>query len=142
MRNVSWARLVPELLVGDMSASLSFWTGLGFSVLYRREEEGFAYLDLDGAQIMLEEVRANRTWVTGPLQRPYGRGINFQIAVPAIEPLVEALRSQGWPLFLAPEERWYRADGIEFGVRQFLAQDPDGYLLRFSASIGQRPWAG
>lgn len=36
---------------------------------------------------------------------------------------------------------WYRSDAIEVGVRQFLVQDPDGYLLRFSAWVGDRPAA-
>ncbi len=52
----SWAKLVPELVVADLEASLRFWRGLiGFSVAYDRPEAGFAYLDLDGAQIMLEQ---------------------------------------------------------------------------------------
>lgn len=32
-----------------------------------------------------------------------------------------------------------RSDDVEIGVRQFLVQDPDGYLLRFSEWIGDRP---
>ena len=38
-----------------------------------------------------------------------------------------------------PEERWYRINvSEETGVHQFLVQDPDGYLLRFSQSLGRR----
>ena len=50
----AWARLVPELLVTDINKSLRFWRDLcGFAVLFNRPDEGFAYLDLGGAQIML-----------------------------------------------------------------------------------------
>jgi hypothetical protein len=28
---------------------------------------------------------------------------------------------------------------MEIGVRQFAVQDPDGYLIRLSQSIGDRP---
>lgn len=35
------------------------------------------------------------------------------------------------------EERWYRRDDLEIGVRQFAVQDPDGYLIRLSQSIGK-----
>lgn len=134
------ARMVPELLVSDLSRSLAFWMGLcGFKVAYRREAEGFIYLDLDGAQFMLEEMRGDDYWITGPLEAPLGRGINFEIKVTAIEPLVQSLEAAGWPLYRGPQERWYRSDATEVGVRQFLVQDPDGYLLRFSARIGVRP---
>ena len=37
------------------------------------------------------------------------------------------------------EEKWYRRDGFEVGNRQILVQDPDGYLLRFTEDLGERP---
>ncbi|WP_254595596.1 bleomycin resistance protein [Achromobacter deleyi] len=68
--------------------------------------------------------------------------MNFQITVSSIEPLLDALSEAGWPLYLAPEEKWYRSNAVELGVRQFLVQDPDGYLVRFSAKVGERKcWA-
>jgi catechol 2,3-dioxygenase-like lactoylglutathione lyase family enzyme len=67
----SWAALVPELLVVDINESLRFWRDVcGFTLLCDRPDEGFTYLDLDGAQIMLDEVGKTRDWVTGPLERP------------------------------------------------------------------------
>ena len=44
----------------------------------------------------------------------------------------------GHALFLPLEEKWYRRDDVEIGVRQFIVQDPDGYLLRLSEGIGTR----
>src|ERR1700758_3595505 len=70
----SWAALVPELLVSDIAKSLRFWRDVcGFTVLFDRPDEGFAYLDLQGAQIMLDEIGKTRDWVTGPLESPFGR---------------------------------------------------------------------
>ena len=136
----AWARLVPELLVTDIARSLAFWRDLiGFTVLFDRPEEGFAYLDLAGAQVMLEERSpVRRNWVTGPLEPPFGRGINMQIAVPAAMPILDRLAAVRWPLFLPPEEKWYRTGAVESGQRQFLVQDPDGYLLRLSEVLGER----
>jgi len=134
------AQMVPELLVTNLPRSLAFWTGLcGFHIAYRRESEGFVYLDLDGAQFMLEEVRGDDYWITGPLNAPLGRGINFEINVVSIDPILQRLTAAEWPLYREPQERWYRSNATELGVRQFLMQDPDGYLLRFSARIGERP---
>jgi catechol 2,3-dioxygenase-like lactoylglutathione lyase family enzyme len=134
--------LVPELLVSDIDASLRFWCGLcGFAIAYDRLYEGFAYLDRDGAQVMLEKRGQNRNWITGALDVPYGRGINLQIAVADLDRILQSLAGADWRLFMPPEEKWYRARDKETGVRQFLVQDPDGYLLRFSQRIGERPAA-
>ena len=88
---------------------------------------------------MLEQAAGpGRSWITGSMEPPLGRGMNLQITVANIDPMLAALQQAEWPLFLQPEEKWYRAGSREVGVRQFLVQDPDGYLLRFSQSLGLR----
>ena len=37
------------------------------------------------------------------------------------------------------EDRWYRADEVELGNKQFWVQDPGGYLFRFFQDLGDRP---
>ena len=140
----AWATMVPELMVSDLDASLRFWCGLcGFVVAYDRPEDRFAYLDRAGRQVMLEEAMApGRRWVTAPLERPFGRGMNLQVTVDDLSPILSTLDAAGWALFLAPEEVWYRAGSQDTGVRQFLVQDPDGYLIRFSQPLGLRPVVG
>lgn len=134
--------LVPELLVADVDASIAFWSGLcGFAVAYARPEERFAYLTLGSAHVMLEQAGVGRNWLTGPLDRPLGRGINLQIGVPDADVVAASLRAGGVELFMPAETRWYRAGDEEAGVRQFLVTDPDGYLLRFQSSTGRRPVA-
>lgn len=129
--------LVPELDVADIAGSLRFWCDLlGFHVVYDRPAAGFAFLEREVAQVMLCQV--NGEWVTGPLERPYGRGINFQIEAADISVIATALDAAGWPLFRGIKESWYRIGDEEAGAREFLVQDPDGYLLRFSQSIGRR----
>lgn len=134
------AALVPELSVTDLRNSLRFWRDLcGFVVVFDRPEEGFAYLARGGAQIMLDQRGLTRDWETGPMAIPYGRGVNFQVSVPSLAPILAALAAAQWPLFLAPEEKWYRTGTVATGVGQFLVQDPDGYLVRFSVWLGERP---
>lgn len=129
--------LVPELLVQSLDPSLAFWRDLcGFSVRYSRPDEGFAYLALGTAHIMLEQIGVGRTWIPASLELPLGRGINLQVSVPAIAPLIARFEAAKWPLFMEPDTRWYLVDGAERGVRQFLVQDPDGYLIRFQESLG------
>ncbi|CAM3268268.1 MULTISPECIES: bleomycin resistance protein [Pseudomonas] len=133
-------KLVPELMVTDLNKSLAFWvTYLGFKVAYQRLEDGFAYLDLDGAQVMLEQVdpQANQ-WLTAALDRPFGRGINLQIDVTAVRPVIQRLETAGYALFKASQDVWYRAGEVEVGQREFLVQDPDGYLVRLVERLGER----
>ena len=135
------AKLVPELIVSNLANSVTFWCRLlGFRMLYERPGEGFVYLDLDGAQVMLEQRDdAQRQWITAMIDSPFGRGVNFQIETANVDVPLEKLTNSGWPLYMDAEEKWYRTGAYDVGVRQFLVQDPDGYLIRMSSSIGQRP---
>ena len=141
------AKLVPELKVTDLAASLRFWRDiLGFSVRYSRMNEGFAYLDLDGAQIMLDQrglgpLERRGLWETGPMDYPLGRGINFEVRIVGLSEILARLEAAGVKIFFGPEERWYRVNSSEVGVRQFLVQDSDGYLVRLQERIGERPVA-
>lgn len=135
------SRLVPELDVSDLDRSLNFYVdAVGFSVVYRRPEERFAFLDLDGAHLMLEEAAGpGRRFRTAPLERPYGRGVNFQIEAADVDALYERVQKAGFDIVIPIEERWYRRDETELGNRQFVVADPDGYLLRFFSDLGCRP---
>ena len=135
------ARLVPELTVSSLDRSLAFWCGLvGFSVLYERPEEGFAFLEREGAEVMLDQYHpAGRHWLTRPFAPPLGNGLNLQIAVAEIAPILERLAAAGWPLFMPVEDKWYRVGAEERGQRQSVVADPDGYLLRLAQDLGSRP---
>lgn len=130
-------KLVPELSVSNFEKSLEFYKKiLGFKVEYQREKSKFAYLSFQGSQIMIEEVNDN--WKTGDLEYPFGRGINFQIEVKDIEPIVRSLKKNKCNLFRNSKDNWYRKANKLLGCREFLMQDPDGYLLRFSQNIGTK----
>jgi catechol 2,3-dioxygenase-like lactoylglutathione lyase family enzyme len=133
------AKLVPELCCSDFERSLRFYTELlGFSVLYARPEERFAYLEREGAQMMIEQP-TGRAFVAGELTHPFGRGINLQIEVSDVELLYARVAAGEAVVYLHLEDRWYRRDHVLLGNRQFIVQDPDGYLLRFFEDLGQRP---
>ena len=137
--NMKFNALIPVFYISNIKNSLKFYSQiLGFVVEYTREEEGFAFLSLGKAQVMISEIGIGDTWNTDKLEYPFGRGINFQIEVKNIEPLIKKLKSEKCPLFRKTEEKWYRKDKQLLGNRQFLVQDPDGYLLRFFQNIGTK----
>jgi catechol 2,3-dioxygenase-like lactoylglutathione lyase family enzyme len=134
------ARLIPELEVEDLDRSLVFYTGIiGFTVLYARHEERFVFLELEGANLMLEEAAGpGRRFHTAPLEHPFGRGVNFQIQVANADDLYARVLAAQSHVVLPMEERWYRRNDHEVGNRQFVVADPDGYALRFFTDLGQR----
>lgn len=133
-----WAALVPELTVTNLEESLVFYEAAGFSVRYRRDEPPFAYIEMGKAQIMLEQQHA-RGWNVEPLDRPLGSGINFQVEVIDAEATLSSLQALGFSPFRALKDTWYVvSQQVEKGQREFLIQDPDGYLMRFAQCLGIR----
>lgn len=130
--------LIPELLCADFNKSLNFYTEiLGFEIRYDREE-GFAMLEREGVQIMLDQNRSDN-WVSGPLEYPYGRGINLQIKTTSIIDLYESVKKANARIYLPLKEEWYQANEVMLGCLQFIVLDIDGYMLRFSQDIGTKP---
>lgn len=129
-------KLIPELSVSDFEKSLEFYIRvLGFKVEYTRDESGFAFLSLAGNQIMIERAKAG-AWSVGALEHPFGRGVNFQMEVASISVILGSLKKNNYPVFIEPQENWYRQNDRLVGNKEFLVQDPDGYLLRFFEDLG------
>ena len=123
--------LIPELTVSNIKRSLDFYQNvLLFEIVYSREKDGFYFLKYQESQIMIEQLNDN--WITGELTYPFGRGINFQIKTNEIDRLIDRVKLSRKTFFRSPFSSEYKTTwGVE-KVREFLIQDPDGYLLRFS----------
>ena len=126
--------VVPELAVTDWRKSLVFYCDvLGFEMVYSRPDEAFAFLRHGEAQLMIDQIGVGRTFgdAAGLVAGALGRGINLQIRVASLDPLLENLDGAGVSLHLDCEERTYTIAGQDMVQRQFVVADPDGYLLRF-----------
>lgn len=131
------AKLIPELYVSSYKTSISFYQDvLGFCILYNRPTEYFAMLERQGAQIMIEELGHDRNWISAELSPPFGRGVNFQIETTSAQDLYDNIKASNASIFLELEEKWYDTDIGATGNKQFIVQDPDGYLLRFFEDLG------
>ena len=123
-------RLIPELSVSNIEKSEEFYLKIGFKVKYERIENRFCFLELEGNQIMIEEINGN--WDTGKLEYPFGRGINISMTIDDVENYYKSLKSKNIKMFKELEIHNYRVDNITYNDKEFLIQDPDGYLLRFN----------
>lgn len=133
-----WAKIVTELHVTDLNASLAFWKDIiGFEIAYSRQEEKFVYLEHpEGQQIML--CQRHGRFETGPMQPPLGQGAMFQIYFQDIDSVLTILVAQNWPIYLGPREVWRKTGDRESGQREVFVQDPDGYLVMLAQNIGER----
>ena len=138
------SKLVPELSVRNLDESLRFYRDVvDFEILFERPENRFAYLSFHGSELMIEEDRTREgisaLWIIEPLDYPRGRGLNISIECPDVDVLAKRLVTYGIELRKPVEENWYRENQILHGERNFLVQDPDGYLLRFTEKLGTKP---
>ena len=124
--------LTPELYVTDLDASLAFYCGpLEFRLGYDRPAERFASLKRGAISPMLQEP-VGRTWLTAPLEPPFGRGMNLQIMVEDVRSLYAACEDAGANIFLPLETKAYQRRDDTVSQTQFVVQDPDGYLIRLA----------
>ena len=134
--STGFAVFKPELLVTDLEASLFFWVDvLGFQIAYQRTKELFVYLETEnGAQVML--CQRNGKWETGPMNRPLGRGVMFQMETSNLDAIELRSLECEWPIHTGPREVWRKLGDRMGGQREIFVQDPDGYLLMLERSLG------
>ena len=129
---------IPELSVTNLENSLNFYKTAGFKVEYDRLENKFAFISLGEIQFMLQEITKNNKWDIAPLTYPFGNGINFQLEVENLDAIYNNFKNSNYKITFDIEENWYRQDNKLLGNKEFLIQDPDGYLLRFSEDLGEK----
>ena len=123
-------KLIAELSVTNIDKSKEFYLKLGFKVMYERKEDKFAFLELEGNQLMIEEINDN--WNTGKLEYPFGRGINISMTINDINKYYQELVNKNIIFFKDIMTNEYNVNGKTYLDKEFLIQDPDGYLLRFN----------
>ena len=122
--------LIPELSVTNIDESRKFYESIGFEVMYERKEDKFCFMQLEKNQIMIQEQNGN--WTVGKMEYPFGRGINISMRVSNVQKMYETLKEKNIKFYLDLETHHYRVDEKVYDDKEFLIQDPDGYLLRFN----------
>ena len=131
-------KIIPELSVSNLKNSLKFYQTAGFKIEYKRVENKFVFLSLGEIQFMLQEISEDDKWNLAPLKYPFGNGINFQLEVENVDEIYNSLKKNSYKIAFDMEENWNRQDDKLLGNKEFLVQDPDGYLIRFSQDLGEK----
>lgn len=125
-------KLIPELTVFNIEETRDFYLNtLGFKLEYDRIEDKFIFVSFENSQFMFEQLHDDG-WNIGKFEYPLGRGINFSIEVKDIDSLYDKLISQNVTPFREKMISNYKVEDKIIEQKEFLLQDPNGYLLRFT----------
>ena len=115
--------VAPEFFVRDIAASIRFYTDvLGFAVL--RQEPDFAVVALnDDAHVLLADER-----MIGGVTGPRGAGVHVRIVVDDVDEMYRRAKAGGGRIARDIGDR-------DYGLRDFIIADPDGFLVRFAAPL-------
>ena len=117
--------VAPEFFVRDVDASIRFYVdGLGFQLL--RRDGDFAVLALGDAHVLLAGPGIGgselRKWIESA---PRGVGLNVRIMVDDVDAMYARVKAAGAPVVDDIKDQ-------DYGLRDFMAADLDGFVLRFA----------
>ena len=125
-------KLIPELTVFNIEETRDFYLNiLGFKLEYDRIEDNFIFVSFENSQFMFEQLHDDG-WNIGELEYPLGRGINLSVEVKDIDSLYDKVISHNVTPFREIMISNYKVGDEIIEQKEFLLQDPNGYLLRFT----------
>ncbi len=119
--------LFPNLMVDDVTSTLSYYEDLGFSVVSKLPAEApvWAMVALDDVKVMFQS-RASLTAEFPQLEdQASGGALTLWISTPDVENLFERVQGQSdiiKPLGVTDYN----------GATEFVLRDPNGFILHFS----------
>lgn len=129
---MNFNKTIPELSVFDINKSKNFYLNvLGAKIEYERQEDKFVFLSLEENQLMLEEIHDNG-WNIGELTYPLGQGINISLEIKNVDSIYQRVKEHNITLYRDVKISHYTGANEIIKQKEFLLQDPNGYLLRFT----------
>ena len=128
---MNFNQMIPELSCFDIGQTTAFYQMLGFEIIYERPEDRFVFMSFEGNQFMFEQIHDDG-WNTGEMRYPLGQGVNFSIEAADIDGLYKRLKAEQIEFYRDLKTSYYRVNDQCIEQKEFLIQDPNGYLLRFT----------
>ena len=129
---MNFNKTIPELSVFDINKSKNFYLNvLGAKIEYERQEDKFVFLSLEENQLMLEEIHDNG-WNIGELTYPLGQGINLSLEIKNVDSIYQRVKEHNITLYRDMKISHYTGANEIIKQKEFLLQDPNGYLLRLT----------
>ncbi len=107
-----------EILVADFDRSFDFYKNkLGFDLHRLEEPPRFAVFKFHDIYFMVREYPN--------LIQPAGQGVILRFIIPNLEEYFEKVKSNGVEITKPIEQ-------MNYGLKRFYVEDPDGYQLKFA----------
>ena len=118
--------VTPSLTVNNLQQSIDFFTGLGFEVEERWEDNGA----LLGVMLKAGEARLGLSQDDGKKGRDRIKGVGVRIYIEAVDDIDQvAARAKKAGIMLAKEPH-----DTDWGTRAFEVTEPSGFLLTIASS--------
>lgn len=108
--------------VQENNISVKFYKRLGFDII--RSDDERSIVSLDGLQITLINMRDEEKFAKDSMSSDKGRGLYIYIRVTDADTTYKELVNLGFNPATSPKD-W------QWGNREFILKDPDGYKLCF-----------
>jgi uncharacterized glyoxalase superfamily protein PhnB len=119
-------QIIAELTVQDIPTSMEWYKALGFSVELTgiQDEQGLQWVSMgrEGRAVWLLREDISRH------EAGSGSSVTFYLQVDDVDRLYNVLVDQGIQPDTRPQNQWY-------GLRDFVARDPDGFCWAINQSI-------
>jgi uncharacterized glyoxalase superfamily protein PhnB len=112
--------------VQENKLSEQFYKKLGFDII--RSDDSHSVASLHGFEIQLVSMRDEVQFAKDSMAADKGRGVYVYISVEDVDATYQTLLDDGFQPATKPKN-W------EWGNREFILKDPDGYKLCFWQSI-------
>ena len=120
--------VMPSMTVDDLQKSLAFFTGLGFEVEDRWEENG----TLLGAMLKAGSARLGLSQDDGKKGANRAKGVGMRLYIDVadkIDDVAARAKANGVSLVKDPHD-------TDWGARAFEVQEPSGFLITFVSMPG------
>ncbi len=125
---MTYTSLTPNLMVDDVNATVDFYRDiLGFNLIVSVPESGrfnWAMMGSGGALLMFQTRESLGEELPMLAERPIQGGLTLYTKLKGLDELHERVKSTGI-VVKEPYTAFY-------GPREFVIQDPNGYLICFS----------
>ena len=122
--------LMPSLTVDNVQKSTDFFTGLGFEVEERWEDNGV----LQGVMLKAGTVQLGLTQDDGKKGRDRVKGVGMRLYIETtdkIDEIAARAKAAGVPLSSDPHD-------TEWGSRAFEVKEPSGFLLTIASPMPKK----
>ncbi len=121
----------PELFVSDVEETVRFWVDRLGAERVRLEPRSFGVLRVESSIVFVAH-ESHYAAMGGTLGDRRGVALDVRIVVADVDAVHRRVRAAGVEIVHDIADR-------DYGLRDFIVRDPNGFRIRFASPLGRRP---